>query len=145
MASAVNLKIEALCDNGGTALEAKLASTLNEFLQPQSDVSIHDAAQYILAHLPADKPYSDEGFAFASLVVEVAAQIPYQHPSHARLVRLLKYLTRSPKLVSRSTVKGEEELCVNFQALGEQLRDNFQGQSLAEGQALRHTLSGRAG
>lgn len=142
MASAVNLKIEALSNKDGTDLEAKLASILNEFLQARSDVSIHDAAQSILAQLPADKPYSDEGFAFASLVVEVAAQIPYQHPSHARLVRLLKYLTRSPKVVSRSTVKGEEELCVNFQALGEQLRDNFQGESLADGQALRHTLSG---
>lgn len=71
------------------------------FLQPQSEVSIHDAVQSILTHLPADKPYSDEGFALAALVVEVAVQIPYQHPSQARLVRLLKYLTRS-----RSTVGG---------------------------------------
>jgi hypothetical protein len=127
MASSLNLKIDALDEKGSTALEAKLATTLSEYLQPQSKVSLHDAAHSILAHLPADKPYSDEGFALASLVVGVAAQIPYQHPSHARLVRLLKYLTRSPKLVSRSTVKGEEKLCVNFQALGEQLRDNFQG------------------
>lgn len=129
MESLLNLKFDALCDNGGTALEVKLATTLNEFLQPESEVSIHDAAQSILTHLPADKPYSDDGFAFAALIVEVAVQIPYQHPSHARLVRLLKHLTRSPKLVSRSTVEGEEELCVNFQALGEPLRNNFQGKS----------------
>lgn len=142
MAPPLNLKIDALCDNGRTALDVKLATTLNEFLQPQSEVSIHDAAQSILTHLPADMPYSDEGFAFATLVVEVAVQIPYQHPSHARLVRLLKHLTRSPKLVSRSTKQGEEELCVNFQALGEQLRDNFQGESFAEGEIPRHALSG---
>lgn len=134
MASSLNLKIDALCENGWTAVDVKLATTLNEFLQPQSEVSIHDAAQSILTHMPAGKPYSDEGFAFAALVVEVAEQIPYQHPSHARLVRLLKYLTKSPKLVSRSTVRGGEELCWNFQALGEQLRDNFQGESLADGQ-----------
>lgn len=127
MASPLNFKIDALCDNRGTALDVKLTTTLNDFLQPQSEISIHDAAQSILTHLPEDKPSSNEGFAFAALVVEVAVQIPYQHPSHARLVRLLKYLTRSPKLVSRTTVEGEEELCVNFQALGEQLRDNFQG------------------
>lgn len=126
----------------GTVLDVKLATTLNEFLQPQSEVPIHDVAQSILTHLPADKPYSDEGFAFATLVVEVAVQIPYQHPSHARLVRLLKYLTRSPKVVSRSTLEGEEELCGNFQALGEQLRDNFQGESLTDGEVPRHTLSG---
>ncbi|KAG6357438.1 hypothetical protein INS49_013315 [Diaporthe citri] len=130
--SGMREEINALCDNGGTALDVKLATTLNEFLQPQSDISIHDAAQSILTLLPADKPYSDEGFTFASLVVEVTVQIPYQHPTHARLVRLLKYLTRSPKLVSRSTMEGEEELCVNFQALGEQLRDNFQGPEAEE-------------
>lgn len=141
MASSMRLRINALCDNGGTALDVKLATTLNEFLQPQSEVSIQEAAQSVLTHLPADKPYSDEGFSFADLIVEVAVQIPYHHPSHARLVRLLKYLTRSPKVVSRSTRKGEEELCVNFQALGEQIRDNFQGESLADGEVTRHTLS----
>ncbi|KAK7702412.1 hypothetical protein SLS64_009704 [Diaporthe eres] len=127
MASSLHLKIGVLCDNNGTVLDVKLATTLNEFLQPQSEVSIRDAAQSILTHLPADKPYSDEAFAFVDLIVEIAVQIPYQHPSHARLVRLLKYLTQSPKVVSRSTMEGEEELCINFQALGEQLRDNFQG------------------
>lgn len=142
MASSLNLNIDALCGDDSTALDVKLATTLTQFLQPQSEVSIHDAAQSIFTHLPAGKPYSDEGFAFTTCVVEVAAQIPYQHPSQPRLVRLLKYLTRSPKLVSRSTVAGEGELCVNFQALGEQLRDNFQGESLADGQTPRHTLTG---
>lgn len=144
MAFPLNLKIDALCDNGGTlaALEVKLATTLKEFLQPQSEVSIHDAAQSILTHLPANKPYPDEAFAFATLIVEVAVQIPYQHPSHARLVRLLKHLTRSPKLVSRSTKQGEEELCVNFQALGEQLRDNFQGKPSTDVKVTLHTLLG---
>lgn len=127
MASSLNLKLDALDEKDSPALDKKLATTLSEYIQPQSQVSLHDAAKSILACLPADKPYSDEGFVLACLVVDIAAQIPYQHPSHAKLVRLLKYLTRSPKLVSRSTIKGEEELHHNFQALGEQLRDNFQG------------------
>ncbi|POS70755.1 hypothetical protein DHEL01_v210849 [Diaporthe helianthi] len=111
-------RINALQQKGSTALEVKLAETLSEYVQPQSQVSLHDTAHSILAQLPADKPYSDEGYALACLVHEVAVQIPYQHPSHARLVRLLKHLTRSPKVRSPSTVEGEEDLCVNFQALG---------------------------
>lgn len=129
MASSLSLKIDALDEKGHTALDVKLATTLSEYVQPQSKVSHHDAAQSILAQLPADKPYSDEGFAFASLVIEIASQIPYKHPSQARLVRLLKYLTHSPKLVSRSTVEGEGEQYVNLQALKEQLRDNLQGKN----------------
>lgn len=142
MASSLSLKIDALDEKGSRPLDTKLATTLSEYIRPQSQVSLQSAAQSILASLPADKPYSDEGFALATLVVEVAAQIPYQHPSHARLVRLLKYLTRSPKLVSRSSMKGEEELCTNFQALGEQLRDNFQGeQSIGqETSAVAHSV-----
>lgn len=127
MASSLSLKIDALDDKGSPALDKKLATILSEYIQPQSQVSLQDAAKSILACLPSDKAYSDEGFVLAGLVIDIAAQIPYQHPSHAKLVRLLKYLTRSPKLVSRSTIKGEEELHHNFQALGEQLRDNFQG------------------
>lgn len=132
MASPLNLKIDALDEKGGTAVEAKLATILSEYVQPQSQVSHHDAALSILAQIPAAKPYSDEGFSLASIVIGIASQISYRHPSQLRLVRLLKYLTRSPKVVSPSTVKGEEELCVNFQALGEQLRDNLQGPEAEE-------------
>lgn len=69
--------------------------------------------------------------------MEVAAQIPYRHPSHGRLVRLLECFTQSPQMVSRTTLDGDMPIFVNYQALGEKLRDNWQGESLAGGRVPR--------
>jgi hypothetical protein len=85
--------------------EAKLATILQDYLQPDYRGSLELVADSVLGLLPSKTSYTTEMFAFAELCVEITEQIPYYHPSQMKLVRLLVYFARSPKFVSHANIQ----------------------------------------
>lgn len=71
---------------------------LNEFLQPNSELSLQSAADSILKLLP-EAPHSNEVAEFGRIVIELARQIPYHHPAHVKLAALMEEVTMSTKLM----------------------------------------------
>lgn len=82
--------------------------SLNEFLQPNSDVSLETAAESILKLLP-EAPYSNEVAEFGRIVIELARQIPYHHPAHVKLAALMEEVTMSTKLMKPDGVSIHRE------------------------------------
>ncbi len=90
---------------GGTGYtEAKVASILRDFLQPDSKISLKSAAETLLALVPPNASGNAEVFSFGEICVELAEQIPYDHSSQLKLVQLLQYLARSPKFLDKYTL-----------------------------------------
>jgi hypothetical protein len=90
---------------GGTDYtQARIVSTLGDFLQPDSKTSFNEAAGSILALIPKNAPACAEVYNFGETCVELAEQIPYDHPSHQKFTRLLSYISRSPKFTEVSTL-----------------------------------------
>ena len=75
-------------------------SALQDYLQPKTESSLKSAATSVLTLLPKDKRESTEVWMFFELCVELAEQIPYNHPLQLKLVGLLDYLHLSPQLTS---------------------------------------------
>jgi hypothetical protein len=87
---------------GGTGYtEAKVASILRDFLQPDSKTTLQSAAQSLLVLIPSNASSNAEVRSFGDICVELAEQIPYDHPSQLKLVGLLQYLSTSPKFLDR--------------------------------------------
>lgn len=70
---------------------------VRDFLQPESTIRLDAAADDIVAMLP-DEVSSVDSFEFSAMCVELAEQIPYSHPSHIKLARLVFRLARCQKL-----------------------------------------------
>lgn len=79
--------------------EAKMATILRDFLQPDSKVSLHEISREILALIPANAVNNAEVGSFGEICVELAEQIPYDHPSQLKLAQLLHSLSHSPKFI----------------------------------------------
>lgn len=85
---------------GGTEYsEARVAAILRDFLQPDTKLSLKDAAEALLVLIPTDASDYAEVFSFGEICVELAEQIPYRHPSQLKLTQLLHYVSRSPKFM----------------------------------------------
>lgn len=85
---------------GGTDYtEAKVAAILRDFLQPDTKLSLHEAAGSLLALIPDNASEHAEVCSFGEICVELAEQIPYHHPSQLKLTQLLHYLSMSPKFM----------------------------------------------
>lgn len=78
-------------------IRLKIFMILKEFLQPNTDLSLESVARDILAMLP-DNALSPDTLAFGRLCLELAEQIPYYHPSHVKLARLVERMGRCTKL-----------------------------------------------
>lgn len=72
----------------------KVFIVLRDFLQPDSTMTIANAVDCIVQINPEGKGT----VAVTSVVFELAEQIPYQHPSHQKLARLMWRLGRSDRL-----------------------------------------------
>jgi hypothetical protein len=79
----------------------KVFTILRNFLQPNSLTSLKSAAQSILDLLPQNAQLSSEVGFFGELCIDLAEQVPYNHPSQLKFARLLQYLSRSPKLCQK--------------------------------------------
>lgn len=73
------------------------------FLQPNSEPLLSSAAKSILKLLP-DAPDSNEVYEFGNMVIELARQIPYHHPSHVKLARLMERVTSYTMLMKQKGV-----------------------------------------
>lgn len=73
--------------------------TLNDLLQPESETSPECAIKAILADVP-DAPLSNEVMVVGDIIIEIAEQIPYHHPSHVKLARVTEGLMHSPKFIT---------------------------------------------
>ena len=65
---------------------------LQDFLQPDTTLTMETTAQSVLTILGEQVPHSDEVWSFGEMCIEVAEQIPYYHPSQLKLVDLLEHL-----------------------------------------------------
>lgn len=75
---------------------------LEDFLQPGTETSLGAAAESILKITPDKAPLSEEVTNVGRVVLELAEQIPYYHPSHIKLARVMELLTSSPKFINES-------------------------------------------
>lgn len=85
---------------GGTDYsEARVAAILRDFLQPETKLSLQEVAKSILVLIPANAAGNAEVFSFGEICVELAEQIPFDHPSQLKLAQLLHHLSMSPKFM----------------------------------------------
>lgn len=100
-----NRPLTRITSAGGTDYsEARVAAILRDFLQPDTKLSVQEAAESLLVLIPANASNNAEVCSFGGICVELAEQIPYHHPSQLKLVQLLHYLSRSPKFMYKYTL-----------------------------------------
>jgi hypothetical protein len=89
----------------------KAFEVLQRYLEPDRNLSVEQATALIHDMLPTETEkihLAGQPGMFATLVLEVAQQIPYPHPSQVRLVRLLQRLAISSKLNQLTTFEVKE-------------------------------------
>ncbi|KAI0418391.1 hypothetical protein F5X98DRAFT_337912 [Xylaria grammica] len=131
--ASLNLHFDGYREGDGdlaTALSSKTFSLqhifliLRAFLQSEPSVSFHSAASALINMLPED-PSSTETWEVGELFLELAEQIPYNHPSHVKLARLLEHIGPSVKLGQKTHIPGRGQIWHRFQRLGESLLDQM--------------------
>jgi hypothetical protein len=70
-------------------LSDQIFDVLRDALQPDSEARLESSTQQIAALLPDREPYSNELGALLETCYEIAEQIPFSHPSMAKLVTLI--------------------------------------------------------
>lgn len=104
--AALSFHLESLDDPEPWFVEEKLFDILNEYLQPSSTTTPAVAAQGIDALTPMKRPdpgdgkkkESPESFLWEiwGMFIEIAKQIPHEHPSQDRLVKVIIALRELP-------------------------------------------------
>lgn len=74
---------------------------LNDFLQPETTKSLSETVQSLLALLPENAPGSTEIWSSGTVIIEIAEQIPYSHPSQWKLVSLVEEFSKADKFLSK--------------------------------------------
>ncbi|KAK2760866.1 hypothetical protein FQN54_002106 [Arachnomyces sp. PD_36] len=77
----------------------KVFLILKDFLQPDTNLPLHYVVDTIAGLFPRNAALSTEVWSFGVVCLELAQQIPYQHPSQQKLVRLLEHLAKSEKVI----------------------------------------------
>ncbi|PWY95903.1 hypothetical protein BO94DRAFT_620264 [Aspergillus sclerotioniger CBS 115572] len=106
-------------------LSAKVFHILNDYLQPDTEMPLFSAVKSILDILPG-APLSDEIYVVGEIVLELAKQIPYHHPSQAKLARVMEGLTNSPKFTTGPYSSGQS---MRGQRFRESIREAYNGPS----------------
>jgi hypothetical protein len=89
---------------GDDGIADKVFEILRNVLQPDTDLSLNDAAQRIAESLPEGGSYSTEVGSFLWTYYELAQRIPYNHPSMIKLIALIDTCLNSPRLINESEV-----------------------------------------
>ncbi|RDW70677.1 DUF3632 domain-containing protein [Aspergillus mulundensis] len=100
-------------------------AVLNDFLQPESTKPLHQAVREILALLPENAPESTEIWSAGDIIIEVASQIPYSHPSQLKLAQLVEQLISAEKFLDKSP--SGDGMRYRGQRFKESLRDSVTG------------------
>lgn len=81
---------------------------LNDYLKEGSQVPVEVTAQKVLNLIPETDygPVTFQEHDLSFVLVQTARQIPYWHPSQARLVALMHRLAKSSKLCKVARTKG---------------------------------------
>ena len=104
----VNLDIRS-DDEGRMVFATQLLPILRQYLhQRTSTRTIESAAQAVLMLLVKENPRSDNVCGFGSYIIEVAEQIPYDHPAQHKLIDLIEALGRFPVFVSSYRLRVSE-------------------------------------
>ena len=90
--------------------DKKVLSILQDFLQPNTTMTMQSAVNSILDILPIDELESTEVFAFAGVCLEVSGQIPYHHLAHIKLARLVEKMCQYIQLNNGPS----STVCINF-------------------------------
>ena len=71
---------------------------LRDFLQPNTTLTLESTVQSIVKLLPEKAAPTTEFWTVGVLYIELAEQIPYNHPSQHKLASLVQFIGRSKKL-----------------------------------------------
>lgn len=82
-------------------IDAKAASILRNFLQPDTKMSLKTVAESLLSLIPADALQYAKVYSFGEICIERSEQILYYSPSQTKLVKLLCTLSQSPKFMDK--------------------------------------------
>ncbi|KAL1872447.1 hypothetical protein VTK73DRAFT_1525 [Phialemonium thermophilum] len=107
--------------------DRKIFAILSDFLQPYSQMTISSAATAVLDLLPSNAPLSTEVWVTGELVLELAEQIPYNHPSQVKLAKMMEQMRWSSKICHILDSKEREHGSIggSFQRFGESIRENL--------------------
>lgn len=83
--------------SNGVVIEDKTQTLLRDLLQPNTKRTLRSTAREILNLLSNNAPPSNDVWTWGETVIELAEQIPYNHPSHIKLAALLEFLSKSTK------------------------------------------------
>jgi hypothetical protein len=83
----------------------KAFGILTRYLEPGSDLSDEQAAELLYDILPSadNEKLSSQPDMLGCVLLDVAKQIPYHHPSQIRLLNLFKHLGKTDKMTFHAT------------------------------------------
>ncbi|RLL96285.1 hypothetical protein CFD26_106374 [Aspergillus turcosus] len=118
-----SLSLESRAEPNST--EQRIFDILNDYLQPSSTTPPSEAARAIHALTPTQEENSDlEDFLWSTwgTIIQIAKQIPHDHPSQDRLVDLIHALAELPP-TTVSIWNSETRLWKDLPILGPSLRE----------------------
>jgi hypothetical protein len=130
MSSSARLDLQ-LEEPGDDPLSDQVFDIIRNTLQPDSELPLETAVKEIAALLPEGKPCSSEVGTFLETCYEVTDQIPYSHPSMAKLTTLV-YSTLNFVWQSQIDKVGENAQDTPYQRLVETLRDWWNSRSSSD-------------
>lgn len=83
----------------------KAFGILTRYLEPGSDLSDEQATELLYEILPSpdDKKLSGQPDMLGCVLLDIAKQIPYHHPSQIRLLNIFKHLGKTDRMTLRHT------------------------------------------
>ncbi|KAK2764606.1 hypothetical protein FQN54_009301 [Arachnomyces sp. PD_36] len=114
-------------ENAGTSTYSSQNAflILRDFLQPNTARSLESVVDYLADMLPENAHLSSEMYSLGVICVDMAEQIPYHHPSHQKMARLLEKLGQSVKVNGKYQLQGKPVFHLRYQRLGEYVKDRF--------------------
>ena len=79
--------------------DSEVCSILRRFLQPSRTKSVQQTVKSIIKLLPDDASASNELMSINPVILNLADQIPYHHPSHIKLARVVEEICRWDKFI----------------------------------------------
>jgi hypothetical protein len=71
---------------------------LRDFLQPNTALTLESVVESLIDLLPENASGSARVYSFGTVCLDLAEQIPYHHPSHQKMARLLECIGKSTKV-----------------------------------------------
>nr|POF06892.1 hypothetical protein CFP56_31516 [Quercus suber] len=95
---------------GDDPIADQMFDILRETLQPDPKVSVDKAVAQIVELIPIKKYHSSELTMFLMTCLEIAEQIPYDHPAMVKLVTIIDLCLNSPIL----KLNESDKVCIHY-------------------------------